>query len=219
MRAGAIAREAFSRAIAKVLDTDEIAHDVQMSGKTDPQIALEILAALGVDDDGARNHIPGVLGHLEAELASAVDELRRGGRVLPGVPELLATLHADARVLQSALTGNTQVNAAAKLVAFGLDRWIDLEVGAYGSDHADRRQLVPIALDRAKRLRDRVFEPSEVWVVGDTPHDLACARAAAVRCALVATGRVPKDELTGIGADAVLDDLSDVDSVAALLTC
>jgi phosphoglycolate phosphatase len=202
-----------------VLEKDEIAHDVQMSGKTDPQIALEILAALGIDEETARGHVPGVLGHLESELGAAADELRRGGRVLPGVPEVLATLHADDNVLQSALTGNTQVNAVAKLVAFGLDRWIDVEVGAYGSDSADRRELVPIALERAARLRARRFDPAQVWVVGDTPHDLACAKAAGVRCILVATGRVTKDELVGIGADAVLDDLSDAESVAALLTC
>ena len=54
-------------------------------------------------------------------------------------------------MLQSVLTGNTEVNALAKLVAFELDQWIDIEVGAFGSDHADRTELVPIALARALR--------------------------------------------------------------------
>ena len=218
IRAGVIAREAFDRAIAHVLDGELIDHGVQMSGKTDPQIALEILAAAGVEGPIAHEHLPVILERLEAELAAGADALRTGGRVLPGVPDLLERLAATPGVLQSVLTGNTQVNALAKLVAFELDRWIDIEVGAFGSDHADRTELVPIALERAARLRGRTFDPGDVWIVGDTPHDLACAQAAGARCVLVATGRTEKHELAGIGADAVLDDLGDVDAVVELLT-
>jgi len=54
-----------------------------------------------------------------------------------------------------------------------------------------------------------VAAPGEVWIVGDTARDLACARAVGVRCALVATGRTPVGELAGLGADIVLPDLSD----------
>src|SRR4051794_2832698 len=189
-----------------------------MSGKTDPQIALEILAAAGVEEPIARGHLPVVLERLEAELAAGAEALRTGGRVLPGVPAVLERLATTPGVLQSVLTGNTQVNALAKLVAFDLDRWIDIEVGAFGSDHADRRQLVPIALERAARLRARTFAPNDVWIIGDTPHDLACAQAAGARCLLVATGRTEHEEIEGIGAAAVVDDLSSVDDVVGLLT-
>ncbi|HZQ28782.1 MAG TPA: HAD hydrolase-like protein, partial [Acidimicrobiales bacterium] len=80
-----------------------------------------------------------------------------------------------------------------------------------------RGALVPVALERVARLRGRAFDPADVWVVGDTPFDLACARAAGARCVLVGTGRIPLAALTGIGADAALPDLSGVDEVIALL--
>jgi phosphoglycolate phosphatase-like HAD superfamily hydrolase len=217
IRAGPIAREAFDRAIAHVLDGEFVDHGVQMGGKTDPQIALEILAAAGVEGPIAHEHLPVIIERLEAELAAGAEELRTGGRVLPGVPVALERLATAPGVLQSVLTGNTEVNALAKLVAFGLDRWIDIEVGAFGSDNADRTELVPIALERAARLRRRSFAAGDVWIVGDTPHDLACAQAVGARCVLVATGRTEKHELVDIGADAVLDDLSDVDAFVALL--
>jgi phosphoglycolate phosphatase-like HAD superfamily hydrolase len=218
VRAGAIARIAFDRAIAHALDLESVEHAIQMSGKTDPQIALEILDFLGVAEADAHRHLPLVLERLEAELAAGSEELRTGGRTLPGVTELLPRLHDTPGVTQSALTGNTRTNAIAKLTAFGLDPWIDTQIGAYGSDHADRKQLVPIALERARRLRALHFDPDEVWIVGDTPHDLACARVAGAHAVLVATGRVQRHELDGIGADAVFDDLSDVDAVMGMLT-
>jgi phosphoglycolate phosphatase len=77
---------------------------------------------------------------------------------------------------------------------------------------------VPVALERARRLRGLDLDPTDVWVVGDTPRDLACARTTGVRCALVATGHAPLDELRATDADAVLQDLSDVEGVVKLLT-
>jgi phosphoglycolate phosphatase-like HAD superfamily hydrolase len=199
-----------------VLDREFTEHGVQMSGKTDPQIALEILAAAGVEGPIAHEHLPVILERLEAELAAGAEALRAGGRVLPGIPQLLERLASTAGVLQTVLTGNTEVNALAKLVAFDLDQWIDIEVGAFGSDHADRMELVPIALERAQRVRGRTFAPDEVWVIGDTRHDLACARVAGAHCMLVATGRIDRAELDSLGADAVFDDLSDIDAVLRL---
>ena len=211
VRAGQVAADVFASAVEHAVGRHPGAHGVRMGGKTDPQIALEILAAMGVET--GEDHLPLVLGRLESELAAAVEVMREHGRVLPGVRDVLARLHDEPGVVQSVLTGNTAANAATKLAAFDLDRWLDLEVGAFGSDNADRLALVPVALARAGGR----FRPDDVWVVGDTVHDLACARTGGARCALVRTGARPH-ELDGADADAVLDDLSDVDSVVKLLT-
>jgi phosphoglycolate phosphatase-like HAD superfamily hydrolase len=137
--------------------------------------------------------------------------------VHPGVAKLLPRLAAEPGVLQSLLTGNLEANARMKVAAFGLDRWLDFEAGAYGSDDADRERLVPVALERVERRYGRRLDPRDVWVVGDTPRDLACARAGGARCLLVGTGRDGYERLKGIGADAVLPDLSDADAVVDLL--
>jgi phosphoglycolate phosphatase-like HAD superfamily hydrolase len=217
VRAGRVAADIFATAVEHAVGRHPGDHGVRMGGKTDPQIALEILAAMGIDAGEGDSHLPLVLGQLEAELAGAVDLMRERGRVLPGVPQVLAALHADGHVAQSVLTGNTAANAATKMAAFGLEAWLDLEIGAYGSDNSDRLTLVPVAVKRAAELRGWSVAPPHVWVVGDTPHDLACARAAGARCVLVGTGFTPIDGLRGIGAEAVLDDLSDVEAVLALL--
>ena len=188
---------------------------VLMSGMTDPQIVHRYLEMLGVTD--AERIAPVVLGHLEAELAAAAPAIAERGRSLPGVARVLEPLAADPGILQTVLTGNLVANARVKLTAFGLEQWLDLEVGAYGSDHADRTRLVPIALERAATMRGATFGPDQVWVVGDSPGDLACARAAGVRCLLVATGRPGLAELAALEPDELLDDLADTGRVLALL--
>jgi phosphoglycolate phosphatase-like HAD superfamily hydrolase len=216
IHAGGAGREVFDVAVNEVLGR-VVDHEVRLSGKTDPQIAREIMAAAAVPDDELERHLPAVLELIEKALAKEVERIRRDGRVLPGVGELLPRLHADPEVLQSVLTGNLEANALVKLGAFGLEQWIDLGSGAYGSDDHDRRRLVPVAIEKAKERHGVSFERHQVWVVGDTPRDFECAEAGGAHCLLVATGRIPMSELEGLGADAVLPDLSDVDQVLTLL--
>ena len=102
------------------------------------------------------------------------------------MPETLAALHGRDDVIQSLLTGNIRANAAVKVSAFGLDRWLDFEVGAYGSDpHEERSDLVAIARERAAT---KYGEPTGAVLVGDTPLDVRAAREAGARAVAVATG-------------------------------
>jgi phosphoglycolate phosphatase-like HAD superfamily hydrolase len=215
IRAGETGAAVFDRALERALGIAPAAR-VSMGGKTDPQIVREYLAVMEIDE--ADHHVSLILDHLESELAAAAGTLASGGQVLPGVPAILTRLHATPGVLQSVLTGNIAPNAVVKLAAFGLEKWLDLEVGAYGSDDADRSALVPVALKRARDLRRACFAPREVWVIGDTANDLACARAGGARCLLVGTGRASMAELNLLGADAVVEDLSDGEAIVGLLT-
>jgi phosphoglycolate phosphatase-like HAD superfamily hydrolase len=138
--------------------------------------------------------------------------------VIAGVAEVLARLATVAGVRQTLVTGNLMANAVLKLEAFDLTRYFDVEVGAYGTDHADRNELVPLALERVEQLRGECYLPGEVWVIGDTPGDLACARAAGVRCLLVATGQISISQLVALDADAVLADLTNTHEVVQILT-
>jgi phosphoglycolate phosphatase-like HAD superfamily hydrolase len=217
LRAGEAGPSSFDRAVASVLGVTPTERP-HMAGKTDRQIVGEYLESLGV----ART--PQVVSALLEALADALavadsrGDIRSGGSALPGVAALLERLAGDDRVLSSLLTGNVVPNAKRKTAAFGLDTWLDFEVGAYGSDHHDRNQLVPVALRRLQDRRDVTLKPSDVWVVGDTPRDLACARAGGVRCLLVATGGYSLADLEPLGADVTLKDLSDTDSVQEIFT-
>lgn len=212
---GPAGRLAFADALSEVLGIEvPPRHLPKMAGKTDPQIALEILEELDVAAPEA--HLGAIEAALERALHLREPQLRSEGRVLPGVPAVLDAL-AGAGAVQTLVTGNVAPNARTKLAAFGLlPGPLQLDLGAYGSDDRDRDNLVPVALNRVRTAGLDVSAGS-TWVVGDTPRDLACARAAGVRCLLVATGSYPVAELQAAGADAVASDLSDTEAIVAML--
>jgi phosphoglycolate phosphatase len=213
IRSGGLAAEIFELALATVVG--EVPRErVRMSGKTDPQIISEYLATMGVNDPGV---LPAVLQLAERELAAAEPLLSEQGSICAGVSDLLERLSTCERVTQTLLTGNVAPNARVKLRAFGLDHFVDFEIGAYGSDHAERTNLVPIALERAARLRSLHIDPDRTWVIGDTPNDAACARAGGVRCLLVASGTYSLEELQLQAVDATLADLGDTEHVMSLI--
>lgn len=182
---------------------------VDYAGRTDHQIALSML-------NGSRERLPEVLQGLADNLAARKDAIAREGRVYPGVPETLAALHEHDGVVQSLLTGNIEANAAVKVGAFGLERWLDFEAGAYGSDpHERRSDLVAIARERAA---ERYGETAGAVLVGDTPLDVAAAREAGARAVAVATGFAEVEALQASEPDALLRDLSDTGAALRAIT-
>jgi phosphoglycolate phosphatase-like HAD superfamily hydrolase len=211
IRSGGVGRRVMEEAAASAAQLSAVPAIV-MSGKTDQQILREIFRAAELADSHIDELLPSAMQAAEEALIRAEEELRQVGQVRPGVRELLERLDAADGVRQTLLTGNLAGNAAVKVAAFDLTRYFDVEVGAYGTDHADRLELVPIALERVRRLRSETYEPDEVWVIGDTANDLACARAGGVRCLLV-----DDPELDGQRPDASMPDLGDVDRAFRIL--
>jgi phosphoglycolate phosphatase len=131
------------------------------------------------------------------------------GQILPGVIPLLERLHDEPGVHLGLLTGNISGGAAAKMRHFGLDHFFPF--GAYGCDHIDRNLLGPIASARASAHVGREFEALETIVIGDTPKDIACAKALGAPCIAVATGKFRAEELRNYGAEHVVTTLEELD--------
>ena len=213
---GPVGRQALEAGAAEVAGLETVPQ-VSMGGKTDPQIVGEILAAAGLQPDRAARLVPAALAVAERRLAQWRNRIAEEGFAQPGVRALLEALAGTDGVRQTLLTGNVEPNAFVKVDVFGLTPFFDFAVGAYGSDHADRDQLVPVALDRVARLRRDRFSPAEAWVIGDTANDLRCARAGGARCLLVGTGREGIGALDGLDPDRLVPDLADTEAVLATL--
>lgn len=182
----------------------------EMPGRTDKAILLDALAM---------HDIPATeLGSYYAALADAAETLqeriRALGRQMPGAENAIAAL-ADHGVMQSVVTGNLRPVAQLKLATLGLTVGIDCNVGAYGSEDTDRAALVRSAHRRAERSHNLTLD--QVVVVGDTPFDMAAAHRAdaGVLAIGVATGHHTSDDLKAAGADVVLSDLTEIDSLTA----
>jgi phosphoglycolate phosphatase-like HAD superfamily hydrolase len=185
------------------------------SGRTDPQILLAALLRAGVEETEAWLLLPKAL-HMEVgRLAAKRDELRAKGHMMPGADAALAALASTPDIVQSVLTGNVKPNAILKLATFELDRYINFDVGAYGSDDGNRPNLVRLARQRASRLLKLDVDESTTVIVGDSLRDVEAGRVGGARVVAVATGRTDADALQEAGAETVLADLADTDAVLA----
>jgi phosphoglycolate phosphatase-like HAD superfamily hydrolase len=183
---------------------DPAATHVEASGRTDPEIARLILLAHGV----TARRIDELLPELRIAAVRAFKRLcppDLSATVAPGALALLERLSEREGVRLSLVTGNLEPIARLKLRSAGLDRFFADGQGGFGSDHEDRTELPAIARARAGRgSADGAFPRERTVVIGDTPLDIACARADGVRCVAVATGPHSAAELEG--ADVVVAD-------------
>ncbi|MTE20164.1 HAD hydrolase-like protein [Streptomyces sp. TRM43335] len=145
-----------------------------------------------------------------------LEELRRRGTALPGVRDALKAVSVQDGWVSSILTGNIAANARVKLSAFDLDPLLDLSVGAYGADALQRPDLVAVARERARLLRD-VRPDVPVVLVGDTPRDVESALTTGSGIVAVASGIHSAEELAAAGASVVLPDLSDTADLLRIL--
>lgn len=174
-----------------------------LSGRTDRAIVSDLLVAAGMadTDENRTRLLAAYLRHLPAGLA------RKPGRVLPGVEQLLRLLGTRHNVHVGLLTGNVRAGAGIKLGHFGLAEFFGF--GGYGDAHLDRDDVAREALAEVHRVIGDKIDPQKVWVIGDTPHDVKCARAIGARAVAVTTGWHARDELAACSPDVLLDDLSD----------
>lgn len=186
---------------------DEDLDSVQIAGRTDSFIARQILLKhqLPLTPENLAAFFDGYLTHL-ADLLPQTP-----GRLLPGIVPLLDVLTLRDDLVLALLTGNLARGAELKLTHFGV--WQYFEFGAYADDHHDRNQLGPVARARAVEKHGIEFAPENIFVLGDTPHDIACARAIGAKAFAIATGGYTRAQLAECAPDFLFDDLGDAQRV------
>ena len=184
---------------------------LEIAGRTDKWIVEQLLAREG-------------LPHGEKEIARFLDvyverlaeELpRRQGGLHPGVLGILEEAHRRPDLVQGLLTGNIEKGARLKLSRYGVNHFF--EFGAFADDSPVRNELGPHASRRARDRHGEEFSPERIYIIGDTPHDVACARAIGAKAIAVATGSFSVEQLRACGADAVFTDLGHPEKFFELL--
>jgi phosphoglycolate phosphatase len=211
---GGPAKDAFHSAMEATYGTRGAVDQVSFSGKTDPQIARELLLGVGRSHAEVNAGLPQLWDLYLAGLGRRLPDLPM--EILPGVVELLDVLDGLVEIGRGLVTGNILDGARLKLGSADLHRRFPINgelVGAFGCDSEHRDDLPGIAMMRAEKVWGRRFAPERVVIVGDTPRDVACGQFAGTRTLAVATGRFEVDALQSAGADLVLEDLSDTDRV------
>lgn len=183
---------------------------LNLAGSTDAGIVRSLCAHFRIDHGPAmeRSFYDRYHGHLKSELST---NGQRDGRLLPGVTGLLRRLREEEESHSlGLLTGNIAPGAWTKVETFGLGGIF--EFGAFGDDHHDRDELGPVAVERARRHTGREFAIGRIFIIGDTPKDIRCARACGARAIAVATGAYSTDQLAAHGPDHLFEDFTDADA-------
>jgi len=177
---------------------------IDWAGRTDAWITSEVFRFNGIPatPQSAHDFLETYLSLLPAELQSGPQ-----GQVLPGIFELLESLHRRTDLAQGLLTGNLRRGAQLKLMHYKV--WHYFEFGAFADDSPLRNDLGPHALRRAKERHGIDFQPDHTFIIGDTPHDIECGKVIGARTIGVATGRYSIAELAAHRPTAVFADFAD----------
>ncbi len=207
-----VSRGAYADAFRRVTGRPLVALP-KTAGRTDSEIFFEALAMNAGGSGGGQDLLASYTRELEAAFAARLDQLGAQGRVLPGAQEAVAAVAGLPGVVQSVLTGTIRANAVAKLRAFGLDQFFDVEIGGYGSEIYPMGALLLRSRHRAsEKYRTDIGVDATVYIA-DSGRDVEAARVGGARSVAVASGRSTAGELRDAGADVVLDDLADTEAV------
>ena len=211
---GRAGMRAMTRAFRDTFNIPNAFEGTHFGGRTDSFLVSHALQAAGLADT-PDHHERFKTGYLPL-LAEEIQHQGTGYKgLMPGARELLDALSDFPDVYLALLTGNYRDAAAIKLTHFEIG--VYFEWGAFSDDSPDRNALVPIARGRAETYDVPAAALERIIVIGDTPHDIACAKCAGARSIAVATGGYSMADLRAAGADEVVADLSDTEAVISLL--
>lgn len=203
---GGAGERSFERAIKTVHDTEVDITQINYSGRTDRMIAQMLADHLEIPTENQK--VPEIV---EAYLSFLPEEMASGTAVeLAGVRALLDRAEAAPNISQGLLTGNMIAGAEIKLAHF--DLWKYFDFGGFANASPERNLIAESAKKQAAE-RGLFEDPQDIWVIGDTPHDITCGKHIGARTMITATGRESLEQLTPYGPDAAFEDLSDVEAV------
>lgn len=194
----------WARAFRALHDRDADISKFSETGMTDPVVGRAVFAGVMGREPTQQELAQLIMGYL-MELPIEVEE-SPGYRRLPGVVRTLEHL-ARSGVLLGLVSGNIEGAARIKIDRAHLNPYFAF--GGYGSDSADRADLTRAAMARASMMHGQELAPDTICVVGDTPRDVAAARAVGAVAVAVATGEYSVEQLRATGADHVLATLEE----------
>jgi phosphoglycolate phosphatase-like HAD superfamily hydrolase len=197
-------RGAMARAFLELFGVPRALDGLELAGRTDEAILLEAVGQTGVQ--ASQKQLECFRNRYYDLLQDELSSPDRSPRALPGVLHVLETLKAERRYVSGLLTGNWKTSGYIKLSAVGLAE--QFTFGAFGGEASTREDLLPLALERARKVAGSAIPANRAVVIGDTPRDIAVAKAHGAKSIGVATGVHSCEELRMADSDCVLENMT-----------
>ncbi len=214
IRTEGMVEEAFEQAIQEVYGVPKALADCPMAGRSEREIVQVALRAAKVPPEKINQFLARVLARYVDVLVETLRKRPRGD-VLPGVKSLLERLDKDSRWAVGLMTRHLLLSARPLLGRHGL--WDFFKYGAFADDHENRNALPALLLERARDASGLPIQAQDVYAVGDTVRDLACAKSSGMRTVAVATGGSTHDALSVLNPYLIFHSFEDVDAVLSRL--
>ncbi|MCY0944086.1 HAD family hydrolase [Streptomyces antarcticus] len=210
---GDIDQQVYRETFAEVVGRPADRLPARGTGVTMPLAIRTPLTDNAVPERDVEHLLPKMVELLPVHLAAHAEDLRTRGVLLPGAAAALRAVHDHPGLIAAVVTGNLKPNAVLKLEAFGLDGFLDTDIGGFASDDHHRPALVAVAQQRAHAKHGSAFTRSNTVIIGDSLEDVRTGLEGGASVIGVASGKTTASELRSAGADVVLESLSDVTRV------
>ena len=212
LHSGGAGKRAMVVAFEQVYGVADGFHDIRMSGKTDGAILREALDMQNLPWVGNQvDHFRKTYFQLLEQEIKILTDMQR---LMPGVRPLLERLRGQPHLVLGLLTGNWCRSGFIKLQHFGLDSYFQL--GSFADDSERREELLPFVVQRFQAKYAQPLSAGDIFVIGDTPSDIRCARPHGVRTVAVATGPYTIAELKTENPDFPFEDFSAIEEVVKI---
>ena len=204
-----INRRVLVDALREVYGTPGSAETHNFCGKMDSVIIYEVLQSAGLGEDEISEKFERVKScyiDLFRQCARASDV-----RLMVGIPELLEELSVRGEVMVGLLTGNFEESGRHKLLLPEINHYFPF--GAFADDAPSRNELPAVAVEKARQLTGKTFVDHDIIIIGDTEHDIACARVLNAKSIAVATGNFSTQELKKHHPHVLYENLGRTDVV------
>ncbi len=202
-------KQSLLEATEQIFNTTGNMQQLNFQGKTDMWILHQSLLQFGISEKDIQHNIEKLKKTYFNLLKSNLQN--SNAHLLKGIKEIIETMHNQPKIKLGLLTGNFETSAFIKIGYFNLQDYF--QFGAFGDDSEDRNNLPEVARQKFKSITRDEIDFSDIVIIGDTIHDIACAQHVNAKSIAVATGWTPKQKLENHKPDLCLDDLSNIDKI------
>lgn len=203
---GSDGRKALNRTFYELYNIGNAFESSDIGGAMDSMILSGIMKSHSIGED----QLPKIVRHYQKVLEDVLAN-NKEKRILPGVPELLKTIHHSNSSENALLTSNLRIGAMTKLNSMGLGDFFKL--GGFGDEPGEKWDAAYACIREAEEMYDTVFSRDQIFLIGDSVYDIECAAKLGIKSIAVGTGWTDAESLLAHKPDHFFPDLSDTKEV------